>query len=1236
MEAHKSIPPSGPTIKSLSETEIDHGCFINCHIQSRKLTALIDTGSNVTILKTSEFNHISSYCEIPIQPVNIQLVTATGETSPFYGKAKMTIDIGGNVFEHEILIADIKTDVILGRDFLFNNGCDILLSQMKLIINGQKIDCFLHDSSIEPTCARIATTEFIEIPPQTEIIVNAKPIDPFDRYQTSVVEGKLDFIDRSGVLVGKVLVCPLEGLIPVRLANIFDETLKINKCTVIGNLCPTEVVPSEYVQEVNIEMTTQNTNEIPSYLEDTYKRGSAELTNEQKLQFKELLIKNQDVFSKTSTDIGFTKLVEYTIDTGDSPPVRTPPYRLPLEKRKIAEQEITKLLNQGIIEPCSSPWLSPLILVPKPDGSTRVVIDYRKINTKIKYDSHPLPRIDSCLEALANNKYFSSLDMKQAFHQIGISEKDKPKTAFSFGSNTYMYTRMPFGMSTCPAVFERLMEKCFAGLAYNICLIYLDDLLCYSKSFDDHLLHLDKMFQRVRDANLKLSPNKCNFFQKIVSFLGHQISEAGIQPCPKKIKAVAEWPTPKNTKEVRSIVGLASFYRKMIPGFAEIAKPLHRLTEKGKTFTWNNECQNSFQKLKELLTSSPIIAYPVQGEPYTLECDASKFSIGSVLNQVQNGEQKVIGYYSRCLTRAERNYCTTRRELLSIICSIRHFHHFIYGAHFNVITDHGSLKWLLRFNKNCEGQLARWLEILGQYDFTVQYRPGKISLNSDALSRRPCSDNLCKYCTRIEEIYLESCDCLSTELLNDKKPIDSEIVCTTESSDSITNCDQDIPSIESLQNIAEIQKQDPKFSMIRKWVSEKQKPTWQEISKYDEEIKYYWQNFDRLKLCDDILYMTDETNILKPSPILTIVPNKLRKVIFDQLHSSVTAGHLGIRKTTQKVLQRFSWFKLRQDITYWCNTCDQCARRKTPPRKAKAPMTQYNVGMPLERIAIDLQGPYPKSKRGNKYILVVGDYFTKWVDAIPLKNTTAEYVAKKLVNKFISIFGVPLELHSDQGTTFESNVFQETCKILGIHKTRTTAARPISDGMIERANRTIENMLAAYVSDNQLDWCTHLPLLMLAYRSSIHESTGVTPCAMMFGRQINLPIDLVMGRPVDNTRTQTVNYVYELENKLTEIHDYARTRLDISSYQMKRLYDRVTYFHQYDEGDIVWYHDPRRTKGISPKLQRPWTGPMVIIKKINDCLYKIQKQPRSPPKVVHHDRLKPYTGNDKPTWYKQQ
>ena len=296
---------------------------------------------------------------------------------------------------------------------------------------------------------------------------------------------------------------------------------------------------------------------------------------------------------------------------------------------------------------------------------------------------------DDTLDALSGATWFSTLDCKSGYWQVGLAEKDRPKTAFSIaGGGLWQFTVMPFGLCNAPATFERLMERVLHGLSWKQCLVFLDDIIVFSKTFSEHLDILREVFNRLKTANLKLSPGKCILLQDKVNYLGHVVSADGVGTDPKKIESIVEWPTPRTVRDVRSFLGLCSYYRRFVKNFATIAKPLHSLTEKGVPFDWSGECENAFKELKRALTEAPILNYPIEDGDFVIDTDASNVGVGGVLSQIQNGQETVISYFSRCLSKCERSYCVTRKELLAVVATVKQFHHYLYGRKFLVRSDH--------------------------------------------------------------------------------------------------------------------------------------------------------------------------------------------------------------------------------------------------------------------------------------------------------------------------------------------------------------------------------------------------------------------------------------------------------------------------------------------------------------------------------------------------------------------
>ena len=375
----------------------------------------------------------------------------------------------------------------------------------------------------------------------------------------------------------------------------------------------------------------------------------------------------------------------------------------------------------------------------------RFYVDYRKLNDFTHKDSYPLPCIDDSVEALSGVRWFSTLNLKSGYWQVDMDEVDKEKTAFSIGSGLWQFTVMPFGLFNAPATFERLMEQVLSGLPLATVLIYLDDVLVAGWSFSEHLAHLRVVLQRFRKAYLKLNPKKYFLLQMQVKYLGHVVSQQGISTDPDKMEAIRSWATPNSAKEVRR---LCSYYRRFIAGFSDISQPLVRCAEES-PFTWTLEVDAAFQKLKAVLTETPVLGYPTPDDQFVVDTDASLTRVGAVLSQLQDGQEKVISYYSSSLSRAERNYCAPRRELLAILKAVRRFHPYLYGRPFTLRTDHAALRWLLKLCCS-EGQIARWLEELQQYNFKVEHRPGARHVNADALSRRPCASSGYKYCVKLK------------------------------------------------------------------------------------------------------------------------------------------------------------------------------------------------------------------------------------------------------------------------------------------------------------------------------------------------------------------------------------------------------------------------------------------------------------------------------------------------------
>lgn len=1196
------------------------------NVDGKSCRLTVDTGAEKTLVRPE----LLDAERLPDAPQ--RLCGVTGHCVALQGPVVARVGVGGAEERLPVYAADLDEEGLLGFDYLVQTGACIDFGRKRMRVHGQEVPWLP-----EVGCAEVVTAERLHLAPRTERRVQCR-LSRVMHDAEGIVEPSENLHLTDGVAVGRSLVGAGEELVTVLVANFSDEARRLPAGARLGTC---EEV--ERTEQPSKSASTPAEGVLPDFLEDLALRGSANLTESQAERVRHTLTQYSDVFSRGDLDLGRTSLVKHSINTGTSAPIKCPPRRIAPARREEMQRTVNDLANQGVIEKSDSPWSSAVVLVKKKDGTQRFCVDYRALNDVTVKDSYPLPRIDDTLDALVGARWFSTLDLKSGYHQVEMAEEDKPKTAFSFGQGLWQFNVMPFGLCNAPGCFERLMERVLDGLQWRTALIYLDDVIVYGGTFEEELGRLEEVLQRLRKANLKLSPKKCSLFQYEVPFLGHVVSKDGVRTDPQKVAAVADWPRPTNVAEVRSYLGLCTYYRRFVQDFATIAAPLHRLTRKGVPFEWDEACQAAFDGLKRALVEAPVLPYPNPKLPYLLDTDASAEGIGAVLSQVKDGREHVVAYYSAKFSRPERNYCVTRKELLAVVKSLEHFQPYLYGAEFTVRTDHAALQWLKTL-KAPEGQLARWLGRLEQFNYRIVHRPGRVHSNADSLSRRPCEAG-CSHCASKDPdpVTRRPCEAGSSHSVPEGPDAVSQSPCEASYSHQARR-DPDpvcrrltVPAnaTEGNDRWREAQSADPALAPVVRWLrASGERPRWEEVSAESPATKCLVDQWETLRL-DRWGVLVKRWEVLGGvgrDAWVVVVPRAKRAEVLRELHAGVTSGHLGEKKTLKRLRQRFYWVGMRNDVSEWCRACDVCSAKKGPTRRNRAPLQLYSVGAPMERVAVDIAGPLPMTPRGNRFVCVVMDYFTKWPEAYALPNHEAETVASVLVNECFTRFGVPSELHSDQGREFESRVFRECCDLLGVRKTRTTPLHPQSDGMVERFNRTLAQQLAKYCGANQEDWDVKLPAMLMAYRSAVHEATDYTPARLMFGRELRLPVDLATGRPPDvGLPTVTSGFAAALQENLVEVHHQVRGKLRVAGQAMKDYYDRRMRDVKYAVGDRVWLHNPRRKKGLSPKLQSPWEGPYTVIAVLSAVTYRIRRG-RKRSSVVHVDRLWRYHGPGRYSW----
>ena len=539
-----------------------------------------------------------------------------------------------------------------------------------------------------------------------------------------------------------------DDTIPVILTNTTDSETTIYKNTPLGS---SELVSDEIINNVSRPLlapsappaagSVQNrTESSKDDLQTVITSVDPSIPRQHHQQFAAIANEFRHVLSSSEWDLGKCDATKHKIDEHPGrKPIKNPNRRMPLHHKEDLQSKLDVFLEKDLIAPGHSPHSSPAMLVPKKNGKLRFVIDYRQLNKQTVKSSWPIPSIEKIFDTLGGS-YFSTIDMSAGFYQVPMDKDSQDYTAFSTPFGSFKGLRMPMGLTGSPNTFQSLMEHVLTGLTWKTCVPYLDDCIIFSTTPKEHLSRLRQVFQRFQQANLKTNPSKCAFFQTKVQFFEHIVSKDGLQADPEKINVVLKYPTPTNQTDVKSFLGLASYYRSYVTDFAEIARPLHKASETSFEFQWNDAAQNSFHSLKHRLTTTPILAYPSLRKPFVLYTDASQFAMGAVLAQEQDGLERAICYASKALSKTQSKYSATRRELLAIVTSTHHFRHYLLGPKFTTVTDHRALQWLHNF-KDPDGITARWLEKLASFDYDVRHRPGKSIGHADGLSRIPSSIN---------------------------------------------------------------------------------------------------------------------------------------------------------------------------------------------------------------------------------------------------------------------------------------------------------------------------------------------------------------------------------------------------------------------------------------------------------------------------------------------------------------
>ncbi|XP_042072601.1 uncharacterized protein LOC106632647 [Haplochromis burtoni] len=981
-----------------------------------------------------------------------------------------------------------------------------------------------------------------------------------------------------GLLASPCLVQVDKGVAYIPVTNVGTAEAVLHPRTRLGVISKATVVslPAGVSEEHSFPVTvSSHTTSSPAQeMVDTIDLSA--LAESEQHEVRLLLRKYRSVFSTYEGDLGCTNLISHDIPLLDDAPVRQRYRRIPPSDYEAVRAHINQLLEAQVIRESSSPYASPIVLVRKKDGSLRLCVDYRLLNSKTRKDAFPLPRIEESLDALAGARWFSTIDLASGYNQVPVSEQDKPKTAFCTPFGLFEWNRMPFGLCNAPGTFQRLMQRMFGDQQCQSLLLYLDDIIVFSSSVSQHLQRLEMVMARLQQQGLKAKLEKCAFFQQKVNYLGHVISCEGVSTDPAKVDAVAKWQCPRSVSELRSFLGFASYYRRFVEGFAALAAlAAGTKTKKGSgqslSAIWTPQCEESFEALKAKLVSAPVLAYADFTCPFILEIDASHSGLGAVLSQDVEGVVRPVAYASRGLRPHERNmdnYSSMKLEFLALKWAMAEkFREYLLGQKCVVYTDNNPLSYLSSAKLGATEQ--RWASQLAAFDFEIKYRSGRSNRNADALSRQYETSS------SLAEGVLPG-TCVPTSLQQAQCPAVLP---------SVTQLEIGAFPSHSLEDIRALQEADPLLKDFLVYWRRHTPPSSEERSQVPKPVMVLLRQWDRLVEKDGILYR----RILRPGggeeALQLVLPEALKPETLRQLHQD--HGHQGIERTTELVRQRCYWPGMSSDIKQWVQRCERCQVAKDSELGSHSYMGHLLASRPNEILAIDFTVLEP-SRSGVENVLVMTDVFSKYTVAVPTRDQRASTVAQALLTEWFFKFGVPSRLHSDQGRNFESLVMQQLCELYRVAKSRTTPYHPAGNGQCERFNRTLHNLLRTLPSSRKRDWAACLPHVLFCYNSTPHQGTGESPFLLMFGRDPRLPIDFLLGRVQDPVPGEVQDWVAEHQARLMVAFEGARARLSLAADRRKERHDQRVHPVPLKVGQLVYLRD-HSARGRH-KIQDLWSS----------------------------------------------
>lgn len=1206
--------------------------FINTHstdfvrifasFSDSPITFLLDTQAEISLIKTSAISDRN----LIDKSTRISLKGITNEVISSLGLLAAELDFNNHLVQHDFHVVSsnfpIPAQGIIGMDYFKAHNCVINYSKMEFTM-------YLPERVIIPIVSKSKQGQTI-IPPRAEC---------YREFQINQTDTEV-FVESQELAAGVYCARTI-----VHSAN---PVLKIINTTNNHVAIPTNVLKYENLNNYTI-FTIDSITKSDKRLEALLNIVSKNVPDHCKEEVLDLIIEFHDIFSLKNDQMTVNNFYQQALKTIEAKPSYIKNYRTPFSQKAEIDSQVHNLIKNDLIEPSCSQYNSPLLLVPKKaiNGSPkwRLCVDYRAVNKQLISDTHPLPRIEDILDSLGRAKYFTVLDLFSGFHQVPLEEDSRDITSFSTSNAAYRWKVLPFGLKVSPNSFSRMMSMAFAGATEAQHFLYIDDIIVVGRSIEHHLKNLRAIFQKCRDRNLKLNPEKCVFFKPEVTYLGHICSEQGILPDSQKLRAMELYPRPTDKDAVKRFVAFANYYRKFLYHFASVSQCLNNLTRKSVQFAWTPEHEESFQTIKKALMSPPILAYPDFEKEFVLFVDASNIAVGSVLAQKSENEQYLpIAFASKCFSKSEQNKSTIEKELLAIHFAIKHFKPYVYGVHFTVKSDHKPLSYLFAL-KDPSSRLTRIRLDLEEFDFTVEYIKGKDNVLADALSRITIQELKNMHGTEKAILPVTTRAAArkannQTNVASRQTPVETEIYIPT-IYEPISSCQ--VKNLPILKFQIEHENDGNEITISCKITKSRKTILSQLISataeqvlelalaRLDEEAGRGEYNplLCKMYINDDIFEIIaidkfkemahkrlQNIKIALIKDAIPIASSSQKMDILRQFHDHPVQGaHAGKKRLHAKIKAHYSWHNMSKDISQYVDNCRQCQTNKAANRSKEPMCLTSTPAKPFDTIIVDTVGPLPITEQNNKYLLTIMCDHSKFLICVPMQNKEARTVAKAIAKNVVLTYGLFKNIRTDQGTEYRNELITEIMQLLGAKHDISTPYHHESVGTIERNHRVLNEYLRSYLVQNR-EWDELSTFFTYSYNCTPHTSFQFkfSPFELIFGKTPS-ELNHIYTEKIDPIYNFD-NYAKQLKYNLQTAHKMAQDLLQKAKEIAKIQYDRKEISNTINIRDLVLVKSESKNK-----LDALYIGPFEVTEVTE---FNITFKYKNSLKTVHKNRVKKY------------